>query len=96
MCTLGEIGLKTSRKSETVVTTIYKTINNINIVCSNCLQMKYMYIFGFFFSIFDDILVGKVTIYVRLRKINFLKISEQVPLSIINYKMTTKAGNVIT
>ncbi len=60
-------------KLENVVSTIYITISNINIVFSNCLQMRY--IFAVFFT--DDVLV---TISGSLKKINFPKISEQAPL----------------
>ena len=36
-----------------------------------------------FFTV-DDVLVGKVTISASLKKINFLKISEQAPLRLFN------------
>ncbi len=40
---LGEIGEKPSWKLENVVSTIQKTISNISIVFSNCLQMRYIF-----------------------------------------------------
>ncbi len=70
----GEICEKPARKLINVVSTIYKTISNINIVFSNCLQMRYIFTM-------DDILVGKVAISASLKKIHFPKISDQVPLS---------------
>ena len=57
---------KLSWKLENVVTTIYKTISNIIIVFSYCLQMRYTYTFAL-------TLVGKVTIAGNLRKIHFSK-----------------------
>ncbi len=41
-CSLGEISENPAWKLENVVSTIYKTISNINIVFSNCLQMRYI------------------------------------------------------
>ena len=55
MCSLGKIS-KNPPKWENMVTTIYKTISNINICFSNCLQMRYT--FCNFFAL-DDILFGK-------------------------------------
>ena len=76
-CSLGEISEKPSCKLENVVSTIYKTISNTNIVFSNCVQMRY--IICNFFTI-DDVLVRKVTISTSLKKNNFSKILEQAPL----------------
>ena len=47
-----------SWKLEKMVTTFYQTINNKNIIFSNCLQIRY--IFAIFVT-FDDILVGKIS-----------------------------------
>ncbi len=43
VCALGEISEKLSWKLENVVSTIYKTISNINIVFSNYLQIRYIF-----------------------------------------------------
>ena len=59
-----------------MVSATYKTISNINMAFSNCLEMRY--IFAIFFTM-DDVMVGKVTISVKLKKIHFPKISEQAP-----------------
>ncbi len=70
-----------------MVSTIYITISNINIVFSNCLQMRC--IFAIFFTM-DDILVGKVAISASLKKIHFPKISDQAPLMYIrcNFRLS--------
>ncbi len=62
-----------------MVSTIYKTISNINIVLSNFLQMRYIFAI---FSPWMMLLVGKVTISASLKKIHFGKISDQAPLII--------------
>ncbi len=41
-CSLEEISEKPSWKLENMASTIHKTISNINIVFSNCLQMRYI------------------------------------------------------
>ena len=62
---LGEISEKPSWKLINVVSTICKTISKINVVFSNCLQMRYI-----IFTM-DDVLVGKVTVSASLEKIHF-------------------------
>ncbi len=74
----GEISGKPAWKLINVVSTIYKTISNINIVFSNCLQTRYIFAT---FSPWMIILVGKVVISASLKKINFTKISDQAPLT---------------
>ncbi len=78
---LGEISEKPSWKLlENVVSTIYKTISNINIVFSNCLQIKY--IFASFLTMDDDVLIGKVTIsFCQFKENSFSKDFEQAPLN---------------
>ncbi len=58
-CSLGEISEKPSWKLQNVVSTIYKTISNINTVFSNCFTNE-IHICNFF--TIDEVLVGKVTI----------------------------------
>ncbi len=70
LCSLGEIGEKPSRKLENVVSTILKTINNINIVFYYYFQRRYKFAI---FSLWMDVLVRKVTISISLKKIHFPK-----------------------
>ncbi len=81
-CSFGEINEKPSWKLENVVSNIYKTISNINIVFSNCLQIRYIFAI---FSPWMIILVGKVAISASLKKIHFPKISDQAPLRISHF-----------
>ena len=53
LCSLGVPSGKPCWKLENVVSTIYKTINNINIVFSNYFQKKYK--FAIFFTLNDYI-----------------------------------------
>ena len=66
---------------ENMVLTINKTISNINIVFSNCLQMRYiLFLYLELSSPWMIISVRKVTISASLRKIHFPNILEQAPL----------------
>ncbi len=47
---LGKISGKPSWKLENMVSKFYKTISNINIVCSNCLQTRYKFAIFFHFG----------------------------------------------
>ncbi len=49
---IGELSENLSWKLENGVTTIYKTLSNINIVFSNCLQMRYTCAFLFIYLFF--------------------------------------------
>ena len=78
LCSLGEISKKHTWKLENMVTIIYKTVSNTNIV-----SVLKLFAYGTQTCIFvtlDDILVEKVIISASLRKINFPTILKQAPL----------------
>ncbi len=86
---VGKINKNLSWKLDNMVTTFYKTQTNIDIVFSNCLQMRYN-----FFT-----LIGKVTKGLSvclITKIHFPKISDQHLSTIILNCYTARHFFIIT